>query len=238
MMYKQNGFTLLEVLLAVSITALIGIGASQLLSSTIATKQSTEARSSLLNIIQKADVWLKRDMLQIAPRKTRDQYGDLTREVQTEGDYLVELSHSGQAIHDFVDSPRSNLQRVAYLVASHESDYCERAIKPRVATEEGNDRCFVRLFWRALDKSGNDEPVVQVLIDGVKEVRFQFRGQMLDLENPNNSIRSDDWQEEWPSPYAAPEMIADLAQVKVIISTAQYGDIERIYEVPRYAFAQ
>jgi len=47
-MRKQAGFTLLEVLIAVAITASIGVGAVQLLSSIIDTKQATDIRSEKL----------------------------------------------------------------------------------------------------------------------------------------------------------------------------------------------
>lgn len=236
MINKQQGFTLLEVLLAVSITAMIGIGASQLLSSTVSTKNATDVRAQQLRSIQRMDFWLKRDLWQIAGRKTKDNYGNPTDIVTTANDYDIEFTHSGLAALPFGEIKRSNLQRVAYAVRSHESDYCKDAIKPQDETEQG--QCFVRIFWPALDLAPNSEPIVQVVLDEIVEVRFYFRGQLIDLQNPINSVIIQDWQEEWPSPYLTSNLLEDLAQIKVEITTKQLGKLERWYEVPRYAYTQ
>lgn len=237
---NQSGFTLLEVLMAVSITALIGIGASQLLSSTAETKKVTDVRAEQLKSIQRMDFWLKRDLWQVAGRKTRNQYGDLSEVVTTEEDYAIELTHSGWATafaaqDSESELKRSNLQRIAYAIRNYNSDDCDDAIKPR-DTVDGN--CFVRYFWPVLDFSANSEPIKQVLLSEIEDVRFYFRGQLIDQNNPSNTIVIDDWQEAWPSPYANADLLQDLAQIKVVIKTKQLGEIERWYEVPRYAFTQ
>ena len=84
----------------------------------------------------------------------------------------------------------------------------------------------------------NSEPIVQVVLDEIVEVRFYFRGQLIDLQNPINSVIIQDWQEEWPSPYLTSNLLEDLAQIKVEITTKQLGKLERWYEVPRYAYTQ
>jgi general secretion pathway protein J len=232
----QRGFTLLEVLLAVSITALIGIGASQLLSSTINTKNATDTRAQQLRSLQRMDFWLKRDLWQVAGRQTRNIYGDLSPIITTAEDYNIEFTHSGLAALPFGDIKRSNLQRVAYAVRSHSSEYCKDAIKPIDETQQG--QCFVRIFWPVLDLAPNSEPIIQVVLDEIEEVRFYFRGQLIDQENPNNNIIISDWQEEWPTPYMTSNLLEDLAQIKIEITTKQLGKLERWYEVPRYAYTQ
>ena len=238
----QNGFTLLEVLLAVAITALIGIGASQLLSSISNTSITTNERALQLRTIQRMDLWVKRDLWQVAGREVLDVNGNPREPMTNDSDYLLELTHSGQSISTLgsTDSSndnlpkRSNLQRVAYAVRSHDSEYCKDAAK-NVNEETGN--CFVRMFWPVLDLAPSSEgPVIQVLIDNIIEAKFYFKGQALDLTNSNNNIVTKDWEENWPSPFMSPGMISDLAKVKLVYSVEKLGEIERIYEVPRYAF--
>ena len=77
-----------------------------------------------------------------------------------------------------------------------------------------------------------------MVLDQIEEVRFFFRGQLIDQQNPINSVIIKDWQEQWPSPYMTNNLLADLAQIKVEITTKQLGQIERWYEVPRYAYTQ
>lgn len=240
MINKQSGFTLLEVLLAVSITAMIGIGASQLLSSTIETKNATEIRAAQLKDLQRVDLWVKRDFIQTAGRVTLDANGIDKPAVYTDGDFLIEFSHSGLAplrsygnTNTDKHAKRSNIQRVAYAVRSKRSDYCKDALL-LTDNEEGN--CFIRILWPVLDFTSDTEPTIQLLLEDVETVRFFYKGQLLDLANPSNTVVVNQWQEEWPGPYLTGSMVADLVQVKIEITTKQLGQVERIYEVPRYAF--
>ncbi len=234
---KQKGFTLLEVLLAVSITAIIGIGASQLLSNISNTNITTEQRSDQLRNIQRMDLWLKRDLWQLTGRKTLDEFGSPKDAFTSQGGFLIEFTHSGQGMIPFGDKKRSNLQRVAYAMRSHDSEYCDDAIKPIESEEVGN--CFIRLFWPILDLAADSKPpIVQVLLDNVESVAFQFRGRTLDFNDPNNSIGSNEWQDTWPSPYKTKGMVDDLVQIKMRYEIKMLGQLERIYEIPRHAYAQ
>ncbi len=229
----QKGFTLLEVLLAVSITAGIGIGATQLLSSIVGTSQSIEEKSMQLRYIQRMDLLMRRDFWQATNREVKDEYGNTKQALTTDSTYLIEFTRSGQGLRK--DKNRSNLQRVAYAMRSHESDSCIDAIKDPNATESGH--CFVRYFWPVLDLAPDSKPpIVQVLLDEVEEVAFLFRGQAVDFVDPNNTITNNDWQDQWPSPFVTPDLTLDLVQVKLKYSVKKLGEIERIYEVPRHAF--
>lgn len=235
---NQSGFTLLEVLLAVSITALIGIGASQLLSSISGTSLTTNERALQLRTIQRMDLWVKRDLWQLAGRSIKDENNDTKEPLSTDSDFLLEFTHSGQSNSSFTSARRSNLQRVAYAVRGHDSEYCKDADKK--VDEDGNSgSCLVRLFWPVLDRAPNSEkPVVQVLIDNIIEAKFYFKGVAKDPIDQNNNIVSKDWEEDWPSPFASPDMVLDLAKVRLLYSVEKLGEIERIYEVPRYVYMQ
>ncbi len=228
----QKGFTLLEVLLAVSITAGIGIGASQLLSNTSNINIATKERFMQLRYIQRMDLLMRRDFWQLAGRKIRDGY-TIHDALISNTDYLVEFTRSGVALRDGRRS--SGLQRVAYAMRSHDSVYCKDAIKDPNTNKPSN--CFIRLFWPVLDRAADSpEPIVQVLLDDIEEVSFWFKGQVIDFTNPSNTIRNNDWQDVWPSPYITGTMESDLLQVKIKYKVKKLGDITRIYEVPRHAF--
>ena len=234
--HSQQGFTLLEVLLAVAITALIGIGASQLLSSISNTSITTNERALQLRTIQRMDLWVKRDLWQVAGRSVLDENGTYRQPITNDSDFLLEFTHSGQANSALSSVRRSNLQRVAYAVRSHDSDYCKDAVK-KTDDEETTGNCLVRLFWPVLDLAPSSEgPLVQVLIDNIIDANVFFAGQALDLANSANNIVTQGWEEDWPSPFMSPDMISDLAKVKLVYSVGKLGEIERIYEVPRYAF--
>jgi len=241
---QQSGFTLLEVLLAVAITALIGVGATQLLSTTASTKATTEKRGQQLRDIQRMDLWVKRDISELSGRSVLNIYGTAVDPLTTDSDYLVEFTRSGQPAlitNDDEDavSARSNMQRVGYAVRSHEHEFC----KDVQSTESTNDsdynkQCLVRLFWSALDQASDSEPKVQLLLDEVEEFRFFYRGQLVDFTDPSNTITIEDWQEDWPGPYITPNLTADLVQIKLVLTTKELGEITRLYEVPRFAFTK
>jgi general secretion pathway protein J len=235
---SQQGFTLLEVLIAITITAIIGVGASQLLISGADTKQSLEVRSMEIKNLQRMDLFMRKDFSQIAGRQANDIYGDLSLAVTSEGDNLIEFSYSGVPTEPFnPDKKQSNILRAGYAVRPLDHEYCEDAQSINSGQPAAdNSNCFVRIFWPVLDITSNTQPVIQVLLDDMQEASFQFRGLLLDLVDDQNSIRSNDWQDDWPPVSMAQNMVADLVQIKFKLTTKSYGDIERIFEVPRYAF--
>ena len=239
MMYKHNGFTLLEVLLAIGITAVIGLGATEMLSNIITANHVTDNKAQLLSDLQRMDLIVKRDLWQVSNRPVRDLYGDHTEVLKSEGDLGFEFTRSGVPQIPHQDIQRSNLQRVIYGVRGHDSEYCETA-KERIERKgdriaEGN--CFVRWFYPVLDQAPDTEPVIQVLLDEIDEVEFLYRGMIIDTKDPANNIVSNDWQEEWPPSTLTEDQMPDLAQVKLKYTVPVMGTIERVYEVPRYAYA-
>lgn len=236
-MHSQKGFTLLEVLLAVGITALIGVGASQLLSITANTKNELSARSDNLRALQRVDLLVSRDLMQIIGRETKDEYGALQPAVITTDDWLIQFTRSGLGLPISMSKPpqtikRSSLQRVAYAIKDHSDPYCQDAIDN---LKEG--RCFVRLFWPVLDFSSDTQPFIQVLLDDIDDVQFLFTGQVLDPSDPSNNTIIEN-EPTWPPSLLAQGMIADLVQIKVRYTNQSIGEFDRIYEVPRYAFSK
>jgi general secretion pathway protein J len=237
---NQQGFTLLEVLIAVTITAIIGIGASQLLISGADTKQSLAVRSIEIKNLQRMDLLMRKDFSQISGRQTNDIYGDLSVAVTSEGDNLIAFSYSGVPGEPYnPEKKQSNMLRAGYAIRPLDHEYCKDAeIIPNNQEQINNNdaNCFVRIFWPVLDITSNTQPTIQILLDNIIEASFQFRGLLLDLQDDQNSIRSNDWQDDWPPLSMSQNLLADLVQIKFKLTTKSYGDIERIFEVPRYAF--
>lgn len=238
-MPNQKGFTLLEVLLAITITAFIGVGATQLLSSIINTKTATESRSNDFKVTQRADTWIKQDLWQVAGRQTHNSLGSKSEELSNQGDYLLEFTRSGLTSLPFSEETNSNLQRIAYEIQPLESDDCELARENKQAEEQDSENdhyCFIRLIWPELDDVQGQDPLKQILLDDILDVKFQFRGQIIDPNDPNNSLRSSDWQDSWPPLYIPNGAFADPAQIQMTLTLPKLGEVVRIYEVPRFAY--
>jgi len=162
---SHSGFTLLEVLVAMSIFAFIGLGANQMLRTIIDTREITTASNKTLNSMVRAFTTMERDFSQIVPRAVRDEYGEpLESMLVGNGDYLVEMTRTGW--NNPAKRTRSNLQRVAYEV---------------------EDETLLRHFWLVLDRAEDSEPITQELLEGVED----FRVKLLDEEGEG----TDSWPE-------------------------------------------
>jgi general secretion pathway protein J len=68
---QQSGFTLIEILVAMAIFALIAVGSVTMLTAVSAQNELSDERMQALQRMQRAMLVIERDFLQMVPRKTR-----------------------------------------------------------------------------------------------------------------------------------------------------------------------
>ena len=83
---QQRGFTLMEVLIAVSITSIIGIGVWQVVNNIIKAREGVDEIAVQFEGIQKLMLMLERDLGQIVNRPVRNIYGDFEPAFSTRQD--------------------------------------------------------------------------------------------------------------------------------------------------------
>ncbi len=149
----MRGFTLLELLVALTVFALVSVIAYSGLHTVLQGKERTELHAAKLRQLQNAMLLLERDLLQFAVRPVRDEYGDSQPSIKSAdlGDYLLEFSTGGRP--NPTAMKRSNLQRVAYGV---------------------RDRKLVRYIWPVLDRPAVIEPNALDLLDEVREFECRY----------------------------------------------------------------
>lgn len=167
---NQQGFTLLEVLLAIGITALIGVSTYTLLSQTLRTKESLSNQTERLRGLQLATTIIQNDLRQIGSRIIRDQFGDHTTTLQV-GGYNINgfLEFSRNGVSNPLRYKKSNYKRVAYKL------------------EE--DR-LLRLTWPVLDRAADTEHRSQTIMEGIASVEVKVWNQdtetwLQDWPDPN-----------------------------------------------------
>ena len=75
-MRGARGFTLLELLIAIAIFALLGLGTYRMLDSVLQTDRVTRDHELQLRELVRAMAAFERDVLQVQARPTRDPFGD------------------------------------------------------------------------------------------------------------------------------------------------------------------
>lgn len=147
---RQHGFTLFEMLIAVSIFALMGVLAFGGLGQMTRTGQAVAEANDRLSDIQFAVVYFVRDWTQVSPRKIRNQYGDEEANIVI-NDGIITFTRAGWT--NLLGQKRSTLQRVQYLVA---------------------DNKLLRRHWRSLDQGIGEEPLTVVLLKDVESMEVAF----------------------------------------------------------------
>lgn len=201
------GFTLLELLIAIALFALLGLGTYRMLEAVLRSDEAVRAQEQVLREIGRAMWVLERDLQQATPRPVRDGYGDeqdafIGQLSGVEDEVAFELTRSGWRNPTGLN--RANLQRVRWRLAG---DHLER------------------LYWVVLDRDVDSAPRMQRVLDGVLELRLRY----LDQERA--------WHEEWPpfdpvrgNPEAQAQRMP-LA-VELTLEHERYGTLTRLLRLP------
>lgn len=147
-----RGFTLLELLIALSIFAVMAAMAYGGLSSVIEARTQVDARLERTQRLQQSVHRLQSDLEQTAARGVRDGFGDPRPALATEPD--AGLSFTRHGWRNPLNEPRSHLQRVRYRL-----------------DEEGR---LIRHHWRVLDRAQDSAPVETVLLEDVQRMEWRF----------------------------------------------------------------
>lgn len=200
-MIRLRGFTLLELLVAVAIFAVLATLAYGGINSVTETRRQVEGHSAELAALQMALSRLSQDIEQAVLRPVRDPYGGGQDEPLLSGprelsDGPLLLTRTGW--RNPAGSERSHLQRVVW---------------------RQQEERLLRAHWARLDRVATDEPIEQVLLEGVQWVRLRY----LDADSV--------WHEQWP-PLAlqldeAPPSLPRA--VELTIALEGWGEIRRLY---------
>ncbi|MSR09789.1 MAG: type II secretion system protein GspJ [Gammaproteobacteria bacterium] len=201
-----SGFTLLELLVAMGIFAVIGAMALGGLNAVVGQETQAREQTERLAMLQRALRLLSTDFSSVEPRFIRDELGsdrELPLTTDGRGQFLVRLTRGGWP--NPANLPhRGTLQRVQYRL------------------EDGD---LYREYWPVVDPVLGQEPRSEKLFGGVKDVKLLFL---------DTSQGTGEWQQQWPplrntagAPAGRPRA------VRVTLDLEDWGEIERLIEMPQ-----
>jgi general secretion pathway protein J len=204
---RAAGFTLLELLVALAIFAVLATIAYGALNSVLTARRAVEAKGERLAALQTALMVMERDVEQAVPREVRDEFGDRQPALIGGGTGTAVLALTRDGWRNPLGLARSNLQRVAYAF---------------------NDGRLLRASWSILDRAPDSQPYSEVLLDKVTAVDVRFLGA--------DGQWSGYWPQQTAAGQAAGAQIA-LAMpppraVEVSLDVEGWGRITRLFRVP------
>ena len=198
---SRNGFTLIEVLVALAVFGVLSLLAYMTLGQTLSNADLLTERMDRLQAIQRTIRHLSNDLLQAAPRPVRLELGDaLGPAVHTElgSQFALEVTHGGWS--NPAGLPRGTLQRSAYRIENDE---------------------LVRYHWTVLDRTFTNEPVATILLDGVEGLFFRY----LQVDGEWSEV----WPP--PGAQGPAAVRARPRAVEIVLTLADEGEITRLLEV-------
>jgi general secretion pathway protein J len=196
------GFTLLELLVAVAIFAVVGTLALSGYTQLQRQSEYAEQRLDRVREVQRAVQTLVQDFEQLEPRPIREPLGEARVPAVMAGDsvdYRLQFTRSGWS--NTAGLARPTLQRVGYRL-----------------DQDG----LWRDHWAVLDRTLTLEPTRRKLLGGVRSVQFRF------LDASRNWVER--WPGAEPG--AGGDVRARPAAVEVTLLLEDWGEIRRLVEVP------
>lgn len=150
---KNKGFTLLELLIAVAIFAVLSALSYGGLNSVLVTSQRTQQANVRLQDLQLAMSLLQQDLSQVINRPVRDEYGELQPGVKSGGEYEYIIRFTRTGWRNPAAATRSTMQRIAYRL---------------------EETTLVRDHWGQLDRAPNATVTSLPLLENVEGFSFRY----------------------------------------------------------------
>lgn len=151
-----RGFTLLELLIALAIFALIAVIAYRSLLSVVQVEGQVKHTTQQLTQLQLTFQKLQQDLMQLRHRPIRNEYGDSVAAIQGAGQQL-EFTRAGW--RNPLQQQRSQLQRVNYVL---------------------EQRTVWRTYWQVLDRTRDSRPQRTALLTEVDNFKLRFLDEQLE----------------------------------------------------------
>jgi general secretion pathway protein J len=198
------GFTLIEVMIAILIMAMIAIMTSQSFSAAISSSEATQETIDRVAAVDRIWVLLENDIRNVIPAmpvSTRDRPIPPVY-VATSDDYRLTLLRAGYA--NPLHLPRTEVVRVGYRF---------------------EDDAIWRDTWIDISESDERKARPQKILDNVEDIFIK----VLANQVGRSSVSGGPWQESWPLGGQLPQTLP--AAIEITLITEDFGEVKRLYSI-------
>lgn len=198
-----RGFTLLELIVALAVFAVMSVAAYSGLRNVLFTQAALQVQQQRLADLQLAVYRLEQDISQAVARSIRDEYGD-PQPAMRGGDLIdnaLVLTRSGW--DNPLQQTRAHLQRVAYRLQGGR---------------------LLRQHWEVLDRATQRPALELLLLDRVQQFEVRFMNQRQDWQPT--------WPPHDPTAPSAQRQHDLPRAVEITLRTDDFGTISRLFLLP------
>ena len=184
---KARGFTLIEVLVAVSIFAVLSAMTFQALKGTLDAQERVEAHAQALAEFQIVWTILLQDLLNLARRPVRGEFGESEAAFITDTNGICPLTFTRSGLQKGMSFSRTGMQRISYCL-------------------EG-DKELYRLVWPVLDRPSGMEAHKSLLLTKVD-------GFIVEAEDPETNCIDSSPEEGLPVGRITVTIVTEKGEMK------------------------
>jgi general secretion pathway protein J len=207
------GFTLIEVLIAMAITAFVAAAAYAGISSVLTGSERLQEAQARVEELNRALAFLNRDLRQFVDRPVRDEYGELQPALTGGPLAFFPLSLTRGGWHNSQGLPRSDLQRVQYYL---------------------EDGALWRAYYPVLDRVPSTARLETRLLDGVDSLELRFLRQVEGLRvSREGVVDTASWEGNWIPDTSTPSApLAPPVALELRLDMGDLGSLRRLYVLP------
>ncbi|MFY0663981.1 MAG: prepilin-type N-terminal cleavage/methylation domain-containing protein [Natronospirillum sp.] len=228
---KQRGFTLLELMIAITLSALLGLATLNLVSQMATSQERITASTATLDRLGIARSRIEADLTQFAPhRPISDEFGNTQPALVYSPDGVLELTRLGWPL-SIINAPlRSDLQRLEYRLVDISNDLCRMGL----TTEEWDQRdslsgyCLVRRYRQHVEAERDNPWIEQVVLAPVTDMSLRFQA-----KDQNGTT---EWLDTWPPD--RDDRALSVQGIELTLDFEPIGPVRFFWQVPTQLHAR
>lgn len=223
---RQRGFTLVEVMVAMAITAVVSVMSYYGIDSAIRISRAAEQEADHLRQMNRAFDIIARDLRQVISRQVREPAGFAKEDaffLDENAEPMMRFSRTGWTNPEPARFQRSQLQRVHYHFDGEK---------------------LIRSSWQMMDRYDDSKTQEVVLLENVTafSVRVMQQPDISQFSNLGSNVfinlpqasSKDQWESRWPplSSDGLQQTSSALPMaVEITVTLERWGEIRRIFEL-------